>query len=78
MRPAVWPATITRKSFSPLRGQMHRLIDEDARVEPVVHGEGSPLTLFRRWRLFPASHSLSFVQRRRPETFFTAMATALA
>ena len=26
----------------------------------------------------PASHSPSFVQRRQPETFFTAMATAFA
>ena len=58
-------------------GEMHRLTDEDVRFEPVVHGEASP-HIVPAVAAFPASHSLSFVQRLRPETFFTAMATALA
>ena len=58
-------------------GQMQRLINEDVRVEPVVHCEGQSHKVLAGTS-FRASHSFSFVQRRRPETFFTAMATALA
>lgn len=58
-------------------GQMHRLVNEDTWVEPVVHCEGQRHDVLAGVS-FPTSHSFSFVQRRRPETFFTAIATALA
>jgi hypothetical protein len=56
---------------------MERQADECLRTESVVHDEGSR-HIAPGAEAVPASHSRSFVQRRRPETFFTAMATALA